>query len=469
MRRWRRLGLRARLVWVSTAVLAVGLALGSLLLFAVMQFSLLRTLDDGATRTASDVAALVEADRLPDPIPLGQGSAITQVVDAQGRITAASVGADRLVPLLRPDELRRARAGQRLFVDGDRAGMAGELRVVAVPAGGASDPQTVVVAVPLNDAWHSLHLLRVSLSVAFPLLVVALALLAWRMVGATLRPVEALRRSAEEITGDGRLPLPEARDELYRLAATLNDMLDRLAAARARQRAFVADAAHELRSPLANMRTELEVAARLHDGAPPGAGLTADLLADLLADVERLSALTDDLLLLARLDDAAAPPARRERVDVGQVAGDVAERYAEARVPVTAHLAGPLWTDGDPAQLDRIVANLVDNAVRHATSRVSLTAARDDTGVLVTVTDDGPGIPAADRERVFDRFTRLDDARARDAGGAGLGLAIVRDLVRRHRGTVHLTDAGPVSGPGVRAEVRLPLSAEPPCPEADRE
>jgi signal transduction histidine kinase len=223
-------------------------------------------------------------------------------------------------------------------------------------------------------------------------------------------------------------------------------MLHRLDAARARQRAFVADAAHELRSPLTNMRTELEVAQRLPDSTDWPA-----LSADLLSDVERLGRLVDDLLLLARADDAATRPARTtaERVELGGLLAEVAARYPGVRY---SRPAAPVETLGERDAFARVVANLLDNAVRHAGDVVELAAAADGTYQMIIVSDDGPGIPAADRERVFQRFTRLDDGRARDAGGSGLGLAIVRELVRRHSGTVTLGDAEP----GLRVEVRLP-------------
>jgi signal transduction histidine kinase len=295
---------------------------------------------------------------------------------------------------------------------------------------------------------ESVSVMRTALLITYPLLIIVLAAFARRVVGAALRPVEELRAGAETITGGasgGRLPVPGTQDEIQRLAVTLNDMLDRLAAARARQRAFVADAAHELRSPLANMRTELEVAQRIGD--PPD-------IDDLLVDIERLTHLVDDLLLLARADDAPGQTmARTEPVELGELLATVAERYVSARVPVTVAGGPPQWTSGDRQALRHVMTNLVDNAVRHATSRVTLALVPGG----FTVIDDGPGIAASDRERVFERFTRLDDARARDAGGAGLGLAIVQELVRRHGGTVTLADANP----GVRARVRLrmlPLS-----------
>ncbi|MEU7611017.1 ATP-binding protein [Micromonospora sp. NPDC049204] len=426
--------------------LTIGLALGGVVLLGALRFVLQRNVDTEAFRTADAVALLAAEDVLPDPLPVAGGQVRVQVVDGQGRIRAASIDADRLVPMVRPERLHRDRR-QQLDVPAERVGLAGPVRVVTVPAGTADDPLTVLVARSMADVRQSTHVVRVILLVAFPLLVAVLAGVAWRVVGATLRPVEALRRGAEEITGragTGRLPVPASADEIHRLAVTLNGMLDRLESGRTRQRAFVSDAAHELRSPLTNIRTELEVAQRLADRTDWTA-----VTANLLADTDRLSRLVDDLLLLARLDEA--PPARGTgAVELGGLLTEVAARYPASPVRV-AMPPGPLWTIGNADELRRVLANLVDNAVRHASGEVVLaaeaSAARQRIGAgvgayhLVTVTDDGPGIPAADRERVFDRFTRLDDGRARDDGGAGLGLAIVRELVRRAGGSITLTDA----------------------------
>ncbi|WP_203901321.1 sensor histidine kinase [Virgisporangium aliadipatigenens] len=428
---------------IGTGGLAVGFLVSGLLLFAVLGVVLRSTVDNGARATAEEVARGHTAGDLPDPVP-ASGGQVVQIVDPQHRVLNASIGADRLVPMLRKDELASARAGKRMYVPGARVSADGEMRVVAVQAG--SD--TVLVAQPTADVTKGAHVLRIMLLIVYPLLVAFMAVLAWRVVGAALRPVDELRAGADSITGAGltdRLPVPEASDEIHRLAVTLNGMLDRLAAVRARQRAFVADAAHELRSPIAAMRTELEVAQR-H-------GVPEELVPDLLADVERLGRLVDDLLLLARADDAhAAAPLAREPVDLRHLLADAAERCRNARVPVkVVPGTDPLWTVGDRDALLRVAGNLVDNAVRHASATVTLAGLSVGGEAVLEVTDDGPGIPDADRERVFDRFTRLDDARARDAGGSGLGLAIVRELVRRHGGTVILEDAEP----GVRAVVRL--------------
>ncbi|GAA3334703.1 hypothetical protein GCM10020358_00160 [Amorphoplanes nipponensis] len=445
----RRLSLRARLLLVSVVVLFVGLAGGGVVLVATMNFALLRTANNEALLIADEIAKLVDAGTLSDPLPAAPTVRV-QVVDARDRVRAVSAGADRLVPILYPDELAALGDRQGQFIPGDRIGFEGRVRVVGVAAGPAADPVRVLVARPTADLTQGLHLLRTTLLITFPPLVALLALVAWRVVGATLRPVEALRAGAEEITGGARsdrLPVPDSHDEIHRLAVTLNGMLHRLDTARGRQRAFVADAAHELRSPLTNMRTELEVAQRLPDTTDWPA-----LADDLLTDVERLSRLVDDLLLLARADDGSTRAVSRvEPIELGQLLDEVAARYpaVEYERPAVA-----LRTEGDRDAIGRVVANLLDNAVRHATSSVRLSVVADGAYRMISVCDDGPGIPAADRERVFDRFTRLDDARARDAGGSGLGLAIVRELVRRHRGTVALRGTSPP--PGLRVDVRLP-------------
>jgi signal transduction histidine kinase len=447
MQWWRRLGLRGRLMLVGTGGVVLGLAIGSVAIVAAMSYALQRTVDVAANDTATSIASMIEEDgEVPRPIPVPAGQ-IAQVLDRERRVWAGSADADLIVKLLRDDELDAALNGARLDIPGDRALRSQPLRVMARQIGSAGNQYTIIVAVPVGDFNRSVALLRTALFVSQPLVVLVLVLVGWRVVGASLRSVEVLRSGAERITGSAteeRLPVPPSHDEIHRLAVTLNDMIDRLARARARQRAFVADAAHELRSPLASIRVQLEVAQRLGDWTSVGD--------DILIDVDRLTRLVDDLLLLARADEGRRAVAR-ELVEVGDLLGDVAGRYGAARVPVTVEpVDDELWTEGEPDALHRILVNLVDNAVRHARTAVRLSAAAEGEHLLITVVDDGTGIPEPDRRRVFDRFTRLDDGRARDAGGTGLGLAIVRELVRRHSGSVLLTDAAP----GVRAEVRLP-------------
>jgi signal transduction histidine kinase len=468
-RRRRDLSVRARLTLATTGVVAIALALGALVLVWILRATLLGQRDAAARDQARGIAVLVTAGRLPDVVPSG-GTTIVQVVDGAGRVVAASAGGDRLVPLLEPPDLARARAGEPVELSGRRLGVSEVLRVVGVRAG-PDEAQTVLVAGPLADVERSVAVVEKAMVVVCLVLVAGVALLSRWLVGSALRPVETLARDAAALGtrgGAGVLPLPAADDEVRRLAVTLNDMLARLEAAATRQRAFVADAAHELRSPLASIRTAVEVSRLPGAGSEDVAGngahgwrATAD---GVLEDAARMGRLVDDLLLLARLDDARVIPAADDGTDAGS--GDLAavadrvvdrlERRHDSSVRVTREGGGPAHVPAGEDVLERVVVNLVENAVRYARSRVEVSVGRSGDDVLLTVTDDGPGVPAADRTRVFERFTRLDDARSRDEGGSGLGLAIVRELVRAHGGDVHLDDAAP----GLRAVVRLPSAPQ---------
>jgi signal transduction histidine kinase len=447
--RWPALSLRARLTVLATVLVALALVAGTVLLVVALHRSLVAGLDESARQRAGDVATLVDTGQLSDPIPVAAGTPLVQVVDADDRVRAASPGGDRLVPILRPRDVAAVRDGAVRTVDGSRLGLSGQLRVIGEPAGTAEEPQTVLVAMALSEVESSVQVVRTALLIGAPLLVAGFAVVCWSLVGSALRPVAALRRGAEEITATrpaGRLPVPAAEDEVRRLAVTLNDMLDRLERSSARQRSFVADAAHELRSPLTAIRAQLEVA-RAH----PGDADWSQTATDALVDVERLSRLVDDLLVLARIEDGGHH-ARPESVDLGQIADDVVARTV-SDVALRRSGDDEVAVLGEVDALTRVVSNLVDNAARHARTGVTIDVRRQPgDGVRLTVADDGPGIPAEDRTRVFERFTRLDGARSRDAGGSGLGLSIVRELVRAYGGDVRLED----NGPGLRAVVTLP-------------
>lgn len=452
---WRRRSLRARLTMLASLVVAAGLAAGSLLLLASLQRSLLAALDTTARQRAEDVAALVDSGRLPDPIPVaGAGTVQVQVVDARRRVLAASVGSDRAVPLLGPTELAAARDRRPRFLAGSRVGERDPLRVIAWPAGTAQAPLTVIAAVSVSSVARSLRIVGVGLLLGGPLLLALFAGIAWVAVGRALRPVAELRRGAEEITGAGqsrRLPVPAAQDEIQRLGLTLNRMLDRLEQAGRRQRGFVADAAHELRSPLASMRAQLEVASQ-HPERADWRRLSEGVLADTL----RLGRMVEDLLALARLDERPGAIQSRE-LELAEVAREVADRMPPANAELRLELDGGARVRGDRQALGRAVQNLLDNAVRHAAGRVRVSVGHQDGLAVLAVDDDGPGIPATDRERVFERFTRLDDARSREHGGAGLGLAIAREIVRAHGGELTAEDGAP----GAHLVMRLPADSPP--------
>jgi len=456
---FRRRGLRTRLMAIGVAGLVIALLIGAFLLYGTLRISVTRALDDEARAAAGQVAAMVNSGTVPDPLPVS-GAQVVQVVDPTGRVLDGSVGADRLTALLRPAEISSAVGGSAVTVPGSRAGLSGTMRAVAVRAGTADTPRLVIAAVPMEAIARSTAALRTALLIAFPLLLIVLAVIAWYVIGWTLRPVEELRAAAEAISVTGRerhLPVPPTRDQIRALAETLNTMLDRLKAARARQRDFVADAAHELRSPLASIRTQLEVAQHL--------GENAELVGDLLVDVARLARVVEDLLLLARADaDAGRPPHAEPfeaRALLAQIAQERGSRHprqeqsAPGAQPQVRVAAGPaVHLAADPDEIRRAVTNLVDNAVRYAATSVVLDVTQTGNRVVISVTDDGPGIPPADRERVFGRFTRLDSSRDRDTGGTGLGLAIVRELARRAGGTVAFHDAPPPAT--LRVAIDLP-------------
>jgi signal transduction histidine kinase len=441
----------------STAGLAVVLVAGAMLLRGVLQASLTRQVDGTARQGGQEVAALIDENRLPDPVVVA-GPLTVQVLSADGRITDASPDTDRLVPLLPPARAAAvARTGRAVLLDGRPFGIPYLMRVVAVPADGH---QTVLSAAVYTQVSDSMTALGRDLLVGTPLLLLLLAGTTWLVVGSTLRPIAALRRGAQVVTATGQardLPVPEARDEVRTLAITLNDMLTRLDAAQRRQRSLVSDTAHELRSPIASIRAQLEVALD-HPDQQDWNQTGRDVLADTL----RLASLAEDLLVLARLDEYQPRAAAGKPVDLAALAAEEAERSAGGRVPVTAWAAGPCVVTGEVEGLRRMLRNLIENALRYGKSGVEVVTLREAGEAVLTVSDDGPGIPAADRERAFDRFVRLDDARSRDetgTGGAGLGLAIVRAIARTHGGTAHLEAASP----GLRAVVRLPAAPDQPA------
>jgi signal transduction histidine kinase len=446
---WRRRSLRARVTMTTTVGLAVALAAAALLLRGAVEGSLTREVDGTARQGAREVAALADTKQLPDTVLAG--TLTVQVLGRGGRIVAAAPTVDRLVPLLSPAQAAAAaRSGRAVLLDGRPFGVPYLMRVVAVRA---SRGDIVLSGAAYTQVLDSMRTLTRALLVGTPLLLLLLAGVTWLVVGSTLRPISALRRGAQVITATGvtrELPVPEARDEVRVLAVTLNDMLTRLDAAQQRQRRLVSDTAHELRSPIASIRAQLEVALDHpeHQDWPQTAQ-------DVLTDTLRLASLAEDLLVLARLDEHQPRPTAGKPVDLAALVTEEVERSAGGRVPVTAQTAGPCVVAGEAEGLRRLLRNLIDNAMRYAKSGVEVAARREDSEAVLTVSDDGPGIAEADRERAFDRFVRLDDARSRDetqAGGAGLGLAIVRAIARTHGGSAHLEGGAP----GLRAVVRIP-------------
>ncbi|MFI0738935.1 sensor histidine kinase [Streptomyces sp. NPDC021100] len=311
---------------------------------------------------------------------------------------------------------------------------------------------TLYVLVPPGDAERAAAPLRTPLTAGVPLAALLVAALAWTAARRSLRPVEAIRREVAEITDtslDRRVPVPDARDPVRRLALTTNTTLDRLETAVERQRRFVADASHELRSPVAALRYELETAL-----AHPETVDAHETLRHALTATRRVQALTEDLLLLAR-PDRPDDPAAHSLVDLAGLAAELVHEYHHRGHPVSLRTApdrAPVRGDG--AQLHRLLRNLLDNAVRHARTAVVVDVTTDGRTHTVTVHNDGTPLAPDAYELVFERFTRLDEARTRDAGGSGLGLAIARDIAERHHGTLTARSGHP--RPGTTFTLTLP-------------
>lgn len=329
------------------------------------------------------------------------------------------------------------------------SGDGGDLVVASRSVSGPDGTRTVMAISPLAEVARSVEAVNRALWMTAPLLLLFVAATAWAAVDRSLRPVERIRRQADAIshsTLSGRLPEPDAAQELSGLTGTLNEMLERLETGARRQREFIADASHELRTPLAAIRSELEVAL-----AHPDTTQWEQVARRLLGDQRRLQELTSDLLTLARLEETGAAH-DREPTDLAAVVAAETDAVAGIEIEVETRLESALVRAAD-ADLIRMVRNLVDNAVRYANRIVAVEVQARDGWVVLTVDDDGPGIPESDRERVFERFTRLDASRTRTSGGVGIGLALVQRVVEAHGGRVVASES-PLGG--ARFEVVLP-------------
>ena len=432
---------------VAAGVVSVALILAAFGLVGLLRHRLIDAERVAARVRADDVVALARTGTLPNPLSFpGEDSGATQVLDAKGKVIAATENIEDDSPLstLRPD----VGDHESVIMTGLPMEEDDRYLIVATTAVVGGKRVTVQAAASLESADDTLATLTRTLLWGVPALILLVAATTRLLVGLALRPVGAITDEVADITQADlhrRVPEPGSSDEIARLAITMNEMLARLEASSARQQRFVADASHEMRSPLASSRAVLEVAA-LHPGS------VDNLLAaigDALIDHQRLETLVADLLTLARLDGSETHK-RRVPTDLEALTRTVVDRRVEP--DVTFACTGPAIALVDGAQIDRVLTNLLDNAARHRRSRTDVTVGRGDTTVDITVDDDGPGVPEPERNRVFEPFTRLDAARTADQG-TGLGLAIVAEIVGDLDGKVRLVDS-PLGG--ARFVVSLP-------------
>ncbi|HEV7949297.1 MAG TPA: HAMP domain-containing sensor histidine kinase [Glaciihabitans sp.] len=438
--------LRLRITAVATLIVGSALVVGALVLVVLLRIVLFDGLSTTADASASNFAQQVESSGLgvvPDDLDDDQ---VVQVLSLSGDIRAASEGADD-----------RPFTQFLTTSDNDSVRIDGDLYVVAVEDAETPDGQEVLVIV-----GQSAEDVTDTLSTAIPFVLVAVLLVlavvsatCWVVVGRALRPVDALRREVDAITAStlsARVHDPGTTDELGRLATTMNKMLGRLDDSQQTQRRFISDASHELKSPLASLRQYAEVA----KGHPDR--ISATELADAVLDEgARLTTLVQNMLVLAHADEHALMISAHA-VDLDDIVLAEGQRLkASTALRIDTSHVGAGRIQGDQTLLAQVVRNLADNAAVHAVGRVTMSLAHTGTSVTFSVEDDGNGIAVADRERVFDRFVRLDDARARDTGGSGLGLAIVKEIVVAHGGAVRLSES---TLGGARIEVEFPAAKD---------
>jgi signal transduction histidine kinase len=450
--RWlSRLGtVRVRLTVLAVLVVGAGLLASAAIALALVRHNLMRNAENEARQRSQDTAAVLALGEVPRTLPAaGKDRAVVQVVDRQGRVIAASAELRGRGPLL-----SRWPAGdmfQSTLPDPSGGDGADDV-VVGLAATYAGEPVVVYAASSLEPVEEGVEATALALAVVMPVLLAVIAGMSWLVVGRALRPVEAIRSQVAEITArelDRRVPEPAARDEVGRLARTMNAMLARLQQAHIRQRRFVSDASHELRSPLATIQTQLEVGL-----AHPTDTDWVKLAQDVHRETGRLDRLADELLVISRTDDSGAQE-KAELVDLDElVLLEVGAVRARGKVTVDLSPFSAARLRGRPDDLRRVIRNLLDNAERHAARTVVVGLSTDAEAAELVVADDGEGIPPPYRERVFDRFFRLQPARDRDSGGAGLGLAIVRDVVAGYGGQVWVADAAA----GAEIHVRLRLA-----------
>ncbi|MGP8059783.1 MAG: sensor histidine kinase [Acidimicrobiales bacterium] len=442
---------RVRITLAALVVVAVTLAIGGTALVWQLHRSLESNLAASTSRESTEIARQVSEGSLHELSEVHPDLAI-QVVDAQGNVVVqtANLSVHRQVSGQRPPVGDQAVVPTGVVVHGaDDPGL-----TVATTVATRGGPVTVYVVASTESIEDSTHDVALPLAIVLPLLAVLAGAFAWILAGRALQPVEAIRAEVAEISGGDlhrRVPEPGFDDEISRLAATMNAMLERIEAANEAQRRFISDAAHELRSPLAGLLAQVDVA-RTH---PNVADWT--VVADhVIEDGTRLQRVVDDLLLLARSDEGHLV-AGHDPVDLDELVLDEGQRMvARGRVAVDLRQVSAARVVGDREQLRRVVRNLVENAERHAASGVTLGLRRHGETVELVVADDGPGIPADQRAHIFERFARLDASRGRPTGGTGLGLAIVGEVVAAHDGWVQVADARP----GTRMIVRLPADPE---------
>jgi len=449
-RRRRRRSLRARVTVVASLAITAAVVLGVLSMYLLQMQSVRATIDKQLLTYATQIKQSAGGGTWASTLPGStlDAEAEAQVLAADGTVLAATrtlagvpaiyqlaAGSDTPVRLKAADGI----VPTQIRVTALRTTVGG--RSVTIITGTSTDLLRQV------DTEFLRHLL-----LGLPVILLLAAGAVWLVVGRALRPVEKIRRAAGYITSadlSHRVPEPGTRDEIGHLAETMNAMLQRLEDSAHRQRRFVADASHELRSPLAGIRTTLEVGLAHPDRAP------WPVIAQRAAEQSiRLEQLLQELMILAKADEQALT-GRLEETDVRPLLTDLVRDLPATATSIQVTLPPHLQTVGNPRNLTRLFGNVLDNAVRHAATTVKIAGWATGPHIIIEISDDGPGIPDCERERIFDRFVRLDSSRVRTTGSSGLGLALAREIASAHHGDIQAADH---PDGGARLIIRLPIA-----------
>ena len=434
----RRLGVRARSVLVAVGVVLIAMLIGGAGLVYVLEDNVETTATATANARAQEVSDLIASTGLSEAtatiLAEGRSGQLVQIIGPDGTVYGASNRDIATAPLAK----LRPTAGEVAVTEGSGfLGEPGEWAIVARGVSARNRTYVVQVAIPIAAQQAMIRSISVYLLVVTPLLLAVVALAVWLLLGRALHAVEGIRREVAGIDSRHlatRVEVPPTRDEIAALAETMNTMLDRLDRADVAQRAFVSDASHELRSPLATLTTAAELAQTANE---PRRGR---LMATIMLELVRIRGLVENLMTLARADAASADLATGD-VDLDDLIDLERQRLQATGGCTVVAAVEPVRIDGDYHRLEQAFRNVVDNAERHARSTVRLTVTRSQDTAVVWIDNDGPAIATADRERIFERFVRLDESRSRDIGGSGLGLAIARSTVEAHRGRLAVVDA----------------------------
>jgi signal transduction histidine kinase len=448
--RW---GVRKRSTAVAVGVVAVALLLGGVILLVLLHTSLVASTDSAARQKALDVVAEMEDMDVEDArayiTDTSHAGQFVQLLDSTGYVVVASDPEVADAPL----SAQRPAPGQTMVQDVSSLPSIGDnddYHIVTVGARTGTMDYSVVVAQAAQIQADTISTVAWFMLGATPLLLLTVAVSVWLLVGRSLRQVERIRGQVARIKSerlDGRVDVPRTNDEIQALALTMNMMLDRLQASDIEQRRFVSDASHELRSPLATLKAGVEIAA-----ADPTGAMWLQMKDVLAEETARMSYLVEDLLTLAKANDGGLK-VEPEDVDLDDILDQEIRRLrSTSRHRISVELV-PARIRGDARRLAQVLRNVLDNADRHALSRIDVDLRPAGNQVIITVDNDGDPIPEADRDRIFERFVRLDGSRSREGGGSGLGLAIAAGIVAAHHGTIRSTDAPPGH---CRFEIALP-------------